>query len=251
MSGGVEDASMKSFSEGTLRDRDHDRSIPPCVPIFRKPTSRYAMAVSFIYAACVRVTKTRCLRPSPESTMPRAICGFMRSVREPNVERLRKVSVLPQAGQGIVAAVPATDGFDIAGSAIYLIGRGRELRVCDHRDTSVRRHRAWWRIDELRSSPRRANAALLNRRSATCWRSTSRCCGSPASWVSAWAAIPTTLPASPLHAGPCADRRGRARGPRLKGTNTLSSADARIRHDLFVCSTLCLSGRHFSAVQYK
>ncbi len=47
---------------------------------------------------------------------------FMRSVREPNVERLRKVlASFPQAGQGIVAAVPATDGFDIAGSAIYLI----------------------------------------------------------------------------------------------------------------------------------
>jgi acetyltransferase len=48
---------------------------------------------------------------------------FMRSVREPNVERLRKaLASVPESGIGIVATVPAADGFDIVGSAMYVIG---------------------------------------------------------------------------------------------------------------------------------
>jgi RimJ/RimL family protein N-acetyltransferase len=48
---------------------------------------------------------------------------FMRFVREPNRERLRKVlASFPDDGTGLVAIVPAADGFDIVGSAIYLIG---------------------------------------------------------------------------------------------------------------------------------
>jgi RimJ/RimL family protein N-acetyltransferase len=48
---------------------------------------------------------------------------FMRSVREPNMERVRKVlASFPDSGLGIVATVPAADGIDIVGSAIYLLG---------------------------------------------------------------------------------------------------------------------------------
>jgi acetyltransferase len=47
---------------------------------------------------------------------------FMRLVREPNRERLGKVlASFPAAGAGIVATVPAVDGFDIVGSAVYLL----------------------------------------------------------------------------------------------------------------------------------
>lgn len=48
---------------------------------------------------------------------------FMRVVREPNVERLRKVlASFPAHGIGLVATVPAADGLDIVGSAIAIIG---------------------------------------------------------------------------------------------------------------------------------
>ena len=47
---------------------------------------------------------------------------FMRVVREPNLERLRKaLGSLPESGIGLVATVPAADGVDIAGSAIAMI----------------------------------------------------------------------------------------------------------------------------------
>jgi acetyltransferase len=58
-------------------------------------------------------------RMSPDARYMR----FMRSVREPNVERLRKaLASFPQSGTGIVATIPAADGIDIVGSAIFLIG---------------------------------------------------------------------------------------------------------------------------------
>jgi RimJ/RimL family protein N-acetyltransferase len=48
---------------------------------------------------------------------------FMHTVREPNLERLRKVlASFPASGVGIVATVPATDGIDIVGTAIFVIG---------------------------------------------------------------------------------------------------------------------------------
>ena len=48
---------------------------------------------------------------------------FMRVVREPDLERLRSVLVsFPASGIGIVATVPASDGIDIVGSAIAVIG---------------------------------------------------------------------------------------------------------------------------------
>jgi len=48
---------------------------------------------------------------------------FMRTVREPNRERLRKaLASFPEKGFGVAATVPAADGIDIVGSAIYVIG---------------------------------------------------------------------------------------------------------------------------------
>jgi acetyltransferase len=47
---------------------------------------------------------------------------FMRVVREPNLDRLRKaLASFPERGVGLVATVPATDGFDIVGSAVAII----------------------------------------------------------------------------------------------------------------------------------
>ena len=47
---------------------------------------------------------------------------FMRVVREPNLERLRKaLGSFPESGIGLVATVPAADGVDIVGSAISVI----------------------------------------------------------------------------------------------------------------------------------
>jgi GNAT superfamily N-acetyltransferase len=78
-----------------------------------------------------RVVHVRAAKPSDESEFLQAFeriddaaryTRFMRSVREPNRERLRKVlASFPQAGEGIIATVPAADGFDIAGSALYFV----------------------------------------------------------------------------------------------------------------------------------
>lgn len=59
-------------------------------------------------------------RLSPEARYMR----FMRVMGEPNVERLHEaLASFPENGQGIVATVPAHDGYDIVGSAIFLIGQ--------------------------------------------------------------------------------------------------------------------------------
>src|SRR5881227_2273137 len=51
---------------------------------------------------------------------------FMRVVREPDRERLRRtLASFPQAGVGIVATVPAVDGIDIVGSAIAVFAADR------------------------------------------------------------------------------------------------------------------------------
>jgi len=48
---------------------------------------------------------------------------FMRQVREVDEDRLRRtLASFPAEGFGIVATVPAADGFDIVGSAILVIG---------------------------------------------------------------------------------------------------------------------------------
>jgi acetyltransferase len=57
-------------------------------------------------------------RLSPDARYMR----FMRAVREPNLERLRKaLASFPESGLAIVATVPAADGFDIVGSSIFVI----------------------------------------------------------------------------------------------------------------------------------
>ncbi|HWS28270.1 MAG TPA: GNAT family N-acetyltransferase [Xanthomonadales bacterium] len=57
-------------------------------------------------------------RLSPEARYMR----FMRVVKEPNMERLRKtLATFPQGGDVVIATVPAADGIDIVGSATYVI----------------------------------------------------------------------------------------------------------------------------------
>ena len=73
----------------------------------------------------------RSIRPADESEILQAFermseharyMRFMRVVREPNVERLRKVvASFPASGIGLVATVPAADGYDIVGSAIAIL----------------------------------------------------------------------------------------------------------------------------------
>lgn len=82
-----------------------------------------------------RTVHLRAMRPADEAELLQAFermsaearyMRFMRSVREPNLERVRKVlASFPDRGLGIVATVPAADGIDIAGSAIYVIGSDR------------------------------------------------------------------------------------------------------------------------------
>ncbi len=51
---------------------------------------------------------------------------FMGSVGELDVERLRKaIAAFPEGGIGIVATVPADDGIDIVGHAVYFIEEDR------------------------------------------------------------------------------------------------------------------------------
>jgi acetyltransferase len=58
-------------------------------------------------------------RMSPDARYMR----FMHIVHEPNLERLRTaLETFPESGDGIVATVPASDGIDIVGSAIFVIG---------------------------------------------------------------------------------------------------------------------------------
>ena len=57
-------------------------------------------------------------RLSPDARYMR----FMRVVREPNLERLRKtLASFPHDGDAVVATVPAADGIDIVGSATFII----------------------------------------------------------------------------------------------------------------------------------
>jgi RimJ/RimL family protein N-acetyltransferase len=79
-----------------------------------------------------RAVHVRAMRPADEGEILQAFermsadaryMRFMRTVREPNLERVRKtLASFPASGLGIVATVPAADGFDIAGSAIFVLG---------------------------------------------------------------------------------------------------------------------------------
>jgi acetyltransferase len=79
-----------------------------------------------------RLVHLRAMQPSDEVELLQAFermdadaryMRFMRAVREPNLERVRKVlASFPAGGLGIVATAPAADGVDIVGSAIFLVG---------------------------------------------------------------------------------------------------------------------------------
>ena len=79
-----------------------------------------------------RAVHVRAMRPSDEAEILQAFgrmsadaryMRFMHAVREPNLERLRKVlASFPAIGFGIVATVPANDGIDIVGTAVFVIG---------------------------------------------------------------------------------------------------------------------------------
>jgi RimJ/RimL family protein N-acetyltransferase len=79
-----------------------------------------------------RTVHVRAMRPADEAEILQTFdrmsadaryMRFMRSVRDPNVERLRQaLDSLPQTGTGIVATVPAADGIDIVGSAVFFVG---------------------------------------------------------------------------------------------------------------------------------
>ena len=79
-----------------------------------------------------RVVHVRAMLPADEAEILQAFdrlsqdaryMRFMRTVREANVERLRKtLASFPESGLGLVATIPATDGIDIVGAAIFVIG---------------------------------------------------------------------------------------------------------------------------------
>ena len=73
-------------------------------------------------------------RMSPDARYMR----FMRAVREPKLDRLRKaLASFPEEGIGLVATVPAADGIDIVGSAIAILA-GDRRRVASSRSPSPR-----------------------------------------------------------------------------------------------------------------
>lgn len=77
-----------------------------------------------------RAVHVRAVHPSDEAEFLQAFermdqnaryMRFMRAVREPDRERLRKVfASFPAEGIGLAATVPAADGIDIAGSAVAI-----------------------------------------------------------------------------------------------------------------------------------
>jgi RimJ/RimL family protein N-acetyltransferase len=79
-----------------------------------------------------RAVHIRAVHPTDEAELLQAFgrmsadaryMRFMHTVREPNLERLRKVlASFPDSGIGIVATIPADDGIDIVGSAIVVLG---------------------------------------------------------------------------------------------------------------------------------
>jgi acetyltransferase len=79
-----------------------------------------------------RSVHIRAMRPADEAELLQAFnrlspdaryMRFMRAVREPNLDRLRKtLASFPESGAGLVATVPAADGIDIVGTAIFVIG---------------------------------------------------------------------------------------------------------------------------------
>jgi acetyltransferase len=79
-----------------------------------------------------RTVHIRAMRPADEAEILQAFdrlgadaryMRFMHAVREPNLERLRKVlASFPASGYGVVATVAAADGIDIVGTSTFVIG---------------------------------------------------------------------------------------------------------------------------------
>ncbi len=80
-----------------------------------------------------RAVELRAVCPTDEAELVQAFhrmsdearyMRFMRAVREPNIDRLRRsLASFPESGFGIIATVPAEDGIDIAGGAAYIVGQ--------------------------------------------------------------------------------------------------------------------------------
>ena len=78
-----------------------------------------------------RAVHIRAVAPSDEAELVQAFgrmsaearyMRFMGSVGEVDLERLRRtLAAFPESGIGIVATVPADDGIDIVGSAVYFL----------------------------------------------------------------------------------------------------------------------------------
>jgi acetyltransferase len=79
-----------------------------------------------------RTVHVRVLEPGDEAEILQAFdrmsdharyMRFMRVVKQPNLQRLRAtLAAFPASGIGLVATVPAGDGYDIVGSAVAVIG---------------------------------------------------------------------------------------------------------------------------------
>ena len=150
-----------------------------------------------------RVVHIRAMRTTDEAEILQAFdrlsadaryMRFMHTVREPNVERVRKVlASFPESGLGIVATVPAADGIDIVGTAMFVIGG--DAATCEFAITIA----ADYGGAGLGSALMTALIDAAKRRGLKVMEGfvlagTSRCCGSRRVSGSALHAIPTTLP---------------------------------------------------------
>jgi len=92
-----------------------------------------------------RGVRVRAMRASDDTEILQAFAGlsadarymrFMRVVREVDQDRLREtLASFPERGFGIVATVPADDGFDIVGSAVLVVGK--EPSTCEFAITTL------------------------------------------------------------------------------------------------------------------
>ena len=81
------------------------------------------MDVSFIMRTILPTDEKELLQAFERMSEDARYMRFMRSVREPNVQRLREaLDSFPEGGSGIVATVPAEDGTDIVASAVFFVG---------------------------------------------------------------------------------------------------------------------------------
>jgi len=98
----------------------------------RSPTMKSDFTTSDITLRDGRAVQIRAMLPADEAEILQAFdrlsadaryMRFMRAVREPNRERMRKIlASFPERGVGIAATVPAADGIDIVGTAIFVLG---------------------------------------------------------------------------------------------------------------------------------